>query len=217
MSIPNNFDTATSGFASIARLPFGTTTVLPATDDQKERIRIKALYDIEQSKECRQVRERITELDLVVEAVIPSASNSRALNDKSCKYFMDGENTDSVPTMIVGITDDDSKAEDEVKLKGVDSIMSFFDGEFGAREPIVDDVDEIKAKVVDFLIEVGSYIPALVRPGRGDAVAGCALSADTPRPEKPLVRQAKFFFVYFMSTIHPRSTSINFHLFKFHP
>lgn len=188
MSIPNNFDTATSGFASIARLPFGTTTVKPATDDQKEQILIKALYDIEQSKECREVRERITELDLVVEAVIPSAANSRALNDKASKYFMDGETSGVVPTMIVGFKDE----RDDITLNGVESIMKFLDSEFGTREPIIDDVDEIKSKVVDFLIEIGSLVPAFVRSGRGEAVAGCALPVNTPRPVQPLVSEHLF-------------------------
>ena len=190
MSIPNNFDTATSGFASIARLPFGTSTVKPATDDQKEQIRIKALYDIEQSKECREVRERITELDLIVETVIPSAANSRVFNDKADKYFMDREALGEVPTMIVGFKDD----KDEITLNGVESIMTFLDSEFGSREPIIDDVDDIKSKVVDFLIEIGSLVPALVRSGRGEAVAGCALSVNTPRPAQPLVSEEFFNF-----------------------
>ena len=68
MSVPNSFDTLTSGFASIARLPFGVTVSsdakrmkgpYPGNDD----LNISILYDVENDMECRLVRERISELD----------------------------------------------------------------------------------------------------------------------------------------------------------
>ena len=62
-------EVATSGFASIARLPFGTTVdeaVLsrPASALPKEPI---VLYEFEACPFCRRVREALTQLDLTVE------------------------------------------------------------------------------------------------------------------------------------------------------
>jgi hypothetical protein len=215
MSVPNDIDTATSGFASIARLPFGTTVSSPA--DEKLPYRIKALYDIEQSLDCRQVRERLTELDLAVETVIPAASNSRALNDKKYKFFLEGGSNISgkdIPTMIVA--DDDT--EEEKTLVGVESIMNFLDTTYGSRGSVVDDVDDLKTKAAEILIAIGAYIPPIVRFGRGGAVATCAVSASTPRPEKPLVsklrmkrktkQKGKYSFILF-------STSYFFYLSLF--
>lgn len=83
MSVPNALDTFTSGMASICRLPKGITAIPP---DKllvpPGELRILKLYDIENSRACRTVRERITELDLVVEKVIPATENSRAVLDK---------------------------------------------------------------------------------------------------------------------------------------
>mmetsp|Transcript_6837 Transcript_6837/g.7448 ORF Transcript_6837/g.7448 Transcript_6837/m.7448 type:complete len:459 (+) Transcript_6837:62-1438(+) len=181
MSIPNALDTTTSGFASIARLPFGTTvsstSLIPETKNT-----IKLLYDMEGNNECRQVRERITELDLAVKTVVPSASNSRALNDEKYKYYVK-QSVDDLPVMVV--VDDESG--EEKSLVGLQNIMTYLDGIYGTREAIVDDVDELKSKVAEFLISLGYYLPAILRLGRGDAVAGCALSSNTPRPEKQLI------------------------------
>ncbi len=182
MSIPNGLDTATSGFASIARLPFGSTvsSSLPSTASSSsgKNYSIKKLYDTEQNKDCRQVRERITELDLVVETVIPSAPNSRLWTDKKAS----GE-INQIPAMVVV-----GGEEEEQTLVGLDRIMNFLDNVYGPRSAIiVDDVDEIKTRVAEFLVEVGAYIPAIVRSGRGLEVASCALSPNTPRPAKPLI------------------------------
>ena len=180
MSIPNVLDTATSGFASIARLPFGTNAISPSSSGEN-KYRIKALYDIEQSKDCRQVRERITELDLVVETVIPASSNSRALNDKSYKYFLNGDSeNNNIPVMIVAAND-----EEDQTFVGVENVMNFLNDAYGGRDSIIDDVDEIKTKAAEFLIEVGSFIPQIVRYGRGESVATCALP--NPEIEEPLV------------------------------
>jgi len=92
MSIPNSFDTLTSGLASIARLSFGIE-ITPSTTGinvESSGVRVKALYDVESSRECRMVRERITELDLIVERVIPAASNSRAMMDLSSELSVVG-------------------------------------------------------------------------------------------------------------------------------
>lgn len=184
MSIPTAIDTVTSGFCSIARLPFGTNVISPSSGEGN-KYRIKALYDIEQSKECRQVRERITELDLVVEKVIPAASNSRALNDESYKYFFKGDTGNSnIPIMVIAADE-----EEDQTLVGVDNIMDFLNNAYGSRDRIIDDVDEIRTKAAEFLIEVGSYMPQILRYGRGESVATCALP--NCEIDKPLVSKIK--------------------------
>lgn len=182
MSMPNAIDTATSGFASIARLPFGTIVSKTTILDSDQPLSIKALYDIENCRDCRQVRERITELDLVVETIIPATKNSRALNDESYKYFLEKSNR-NLPVMQVQYGDKGEKT-----LVGLDNIMQFFDDVYGSRESIIEDADEIKTKIVEFLITIGSYVPEILRFGRGESVAGCAnLKLDI---EKPLVSQS---------------------------
>ena len=70
MSVLGPLDIATSGLASIARLPFGTIVVQSdSREDLTDTFSIKVLYDTEESNDCRSVRERITELDLNVEVV----------------------------------------------------------------------------------------------------------------------------------------------------
>ena len=77
MSVPNPLDTLSSGLASIVRVGengLAGVTVL-STAKAVDGIKLK-LYDIENSNNCRLVRELVTELDLVAE-IIPSAPNSR--------------------------------------------------------------------------------------------------------------------------------------------
>lgn len=168
----------------LPRLPFGTTVSSPSlVADTNKTYRITRLYDIEQSPNCRQVRERITELDLAVETVVPAASNARAWNDESYEYYLGKDIATAIDELpIIIVADEDNK---EKTLVGLNNIMHFLNDTYGNRSAIIDDVDEIKTKVAEFLIEVGSYIPNLVRFGRGDSVAGCAnLKA---KIQKPLV------------------------------
>lgn len=60
------------------------------------------------------MRERITELDLVIESVIPSTPNSRAVERASIE----------VPMLVAEV---DGR---EVTLTGVDNIIEFFDEKF---------------------------------------------------------------------------------------
>ena len=59
-------ETATSGFASIARLPFGTTVGPAAATRAGEPAQPLQLYEFEACPFCRRVREAITDLDLEV-------------------------------------------------------------------------------------------------------------------------------------------------------
>jgi hypothetical protein len=185
-SIPNSIDTFTSGLASIARLPRGVT----ASKDGVSLIgpaapflpKIKKLYDVENNRKCRVVREKITEYDLVVENVIPAADNSRAL----------AESLVELPTMVAEI---DGK---EQTFVGVDDILTFLDDKFSTAKK---DETKTKAKasdetgeedtvriVLDKANELLTYVPGILRTGRGSSVCSAAsLDVDVPRPTKPLV------------------------------
>lgn len=172
-SIPNGFDTLTSGLASIARLPFGTIVDGP----KNTSIKIISLHDMEGDSDCRMVRERITELDLNVETVIPAGQNSRSRSDRSYEYFIENE---AIPRMVV---------EDETGQQifvGKDDILGYFTDVFGTRKPIVDDNEEdLKKKAVEILVKFGEPLPSFLRIGRAEDVASCA-KKDTP-PKDPLI------------------------------
>lgn len=180
MSIPNSLDTLTSGLASIARLPFGT---IVSGDTKSTPPQILALYDKEGSNECRVVRERITELDLVVDVVVPSATNSRVFNDENYKYYVGKESSaTTVPRLIV------KNEDNEETLVGADKIISYFEEIYGERPPVVDENDEeIKKQVVSALILFAENLPSLFRYNRGNTIASCALPLSKPMPTKPLV------------------------------
>lgn len=191
MSIPNSLDTLTSGLASIARLPFGTIVSMPPPTTESSSavastsIRILRLYDMEGNSNCRLVRERITELDLSVDVVIPAGKGSRAMNDSSYEYYIGEQGPNVIPRMMV--SDEDEEKGIQV-LVGREDILAYFSSKFGERKPIVDaNEDELKKVVVEGLVAFSEPLPALLRLGRGQDVAGCALSPETPRPEKPLI------------------------------
>lgn len=183
-SIPSSLDTFSSGLASISRLPRGITV----TTDGISLIgpaapylpKIKQLYDVENSRECRTVRERITEYDLVVEQMIPTAQNSRAMAKGSIM----------VPTMVAEI---DGK---EQTFTGVDDIMAFLDEKFSIVKKyeaknnvaVEEEVNDPLKVVLDKCIELASFIPGVLRAGRGSSVCSAAsMSFDVPRPAKPLI------------------------------
>lgn len=179
MSVPNGFDTLTSGLASIARLPFGTIVASPSLPTNVPRI--SALYDMEGNTDCRLVRERISELDLNVDTVIPAGENSRAAKDASFKYYL-GDAVKSIPLMVVV---DESG---ERIYAGRDDVLGFLTDEFGARNPIIEEnEEELKKKIVEALVFLSEPLPSLLRFGRAQDVAGCARSSETPRPSTPLI------------------------------
>lgn len=190
MSIPNGLDTLTSGLASISRLPFGTIVSVPTSSSQinsQSRTRILRLYDMEGNSDCRLVRERITELDLCVDVVIPAGRRSRALTDSSYEYYV-GSGTAAVASALIPRMTVSEENENVRNLVGSDEILNYLSNKFGPRNPIVDsNDDEIKKKVVEALVLLSEPLPSLLRLGRGQDVAGCALSQAAPRPVKPLV------------------------------
>uniref|UniRef100_A0A061RRT2 Thioredoxin family protein n=1 Tax=Tetraselmis sp. GSL018 TaxID=582737 RepID=A0A061RRT2_9CHLO len=60
------FEVATSGLASLSRLPFGTTANAARARDQLNPELFPRLYEFEACPFCRRVREAITDLDLDV-------------------------------------------------------------------------------------------------------------------------------------------------------
>eukprot|EP00985_Skeletonema_marinoi_P017475 scaffold9585_cov103-Skeletonema_marinoi.AAC.1 len=180
-SLPNSLDTLTSGLASIARIKHGVSVnsgIASNGPASKFLPTIKKLFDMENSRECRLVRERITELDLVVDLVIPACPNSRMVLEASSGSI-------AAPVMIV-----ESNGE-ESTLEGSDAILRFLDAGFKVKD-ITDEsqggeedvAGELLSKADDVLV----FVPGVLRAGRGSKVCGAASSSlDVPRPEKPLV------------------------------
>lgn len=143
------------------------------------------LYDIENDRDCRVVRERITELDLVVEQVIPAAPNSRVVESSSTAAI-------SVPTLVAEV---DGK---EVTFSGLDNILEFFDDKFSTEKveqpkavavEVGDNDGELTLdQIKDQLLDILSYLPGILRAGRGSSVCSAASSSLSPsRPAKPLI------------------------------
>jgi glutaredoxin len=195
MSIPNPLDTLTSGIASICRLPKGVTVIDKAALTTEPSPKLKALYDIENSPTCRKVRELITELDLVVETVVPAAPNSRALTVPGYKYSLVDSTTGSgtalssrtvIPRLVVVEVDGQEKV-----YTGADSICDALRAMRIYQNPNQDSIVETEPseKVLDAAREVGNYVAFLCRIGRGTRVSPAASASvpTVPRPQQPLV------------------------------
>ena len=193
MSVPSSFDTLTSGLASIARLPFGVT-VSPdaqrlqgsAADDDGEHLAIATLYDVENDPECRSVRERISELDLIVQTVVPAAPNSRVFVDPSCDYAL--PEGSEIPRLVLGGGEAVAGAEDI--LAYLDDTFAAADG--GAASSDDEGGDAAKQQIMDAVFKAAAFLPGLLRAGRGERVCSAASAMTTsslqvPRPTKPLV------------------------------
>lgn len=96
-------EVATSGFASIARLPFGSKVdeaciARPASAAPKERI---VLYEFEACPFCRRVREALSQLDLTVEVrpcpkdAVKHRAEVEAMGGKLTFPFLVDPNTDA--------------------------------------------------------------------------------------------------------------------------
>ena len=181
-SIPNALDTITSGLASICRLPHGITVDSNAfLPNEQDGIRLRKLYDVENCNSCRLVRERLTELDLIVEMVIPAASNSRAMWDTTYDYAipMDGGGRGggggvgtTIPTLVVSRVDGMGNEEERI-LSGEIEIVNFLNQAF--VKP--DNSKEKKALfsplqvALDFINPVGQSFSSVLRTGRGCEVS----------------------------------------------
>ncbi len=184
MSIPTALDTFTSGLASICRLPKGITVSSDAP--LRMDLRLLKLYDIENSRACRRVRERITELDLVVEKVIPATENSRALVDKDFHDCL--PSGEEVPCLVVRLPNDN----DTIKiLSGESRIIDFLEESFIDRQTTLQREQKdgsLAQQVVQVLQTAGYYTAGVFRTGRGCRVSPVVTSSSrVNRPTKPLV------------------------------
>lgn len=165
MSVPNSLDVLTSGLVSIFRLPFGITVSSPNTNNENAKTKITKLYDIENSKNCRLVRERITELDLVIDRVIPVATGSK--NAAS----MPGR---EAPVLVAESSDN----EEPVTIEGTEAILSFLDESFPSNA-IQESVEEdVVAIAKEKLLLAGLYLSSWMRRGRGEAVSPSAAASN---------------------------------------
>ncbi|KAL7466965.1 hypothetical protein ACHAXS_007235 [Conticribra weissflogii] len=202
-SLPTSLDTLTSGLASISRIQYGVTVSpdrVSLTGPAAFYLpKLKILYDVENSRACRSVRERITELDLAVDKVIPSAQNSRVMNGG-----LEGVEKPSVVPTLVAIVEGK-----EQKFQGEHQILEFLNDKFSnekrksqvrsvASSPTLESSDgtesnvEIESAVTqikEILSDLTKYLPGLLRPGRGTKVASTASFTlpNVPRPRNPLI------------------------------
>ena len=188
MSVPNSFDTLTSGLASIARLPFGVTVSSDAkrmqgSGNSKDDLTISILYDVENDMDCRLVRERISELDLVVKTVVPAAPNSRVFVDSSYEFAL--PEGSEIPRLVL----EDGKTV----FAGSEDILAYLDETFaveGSGSSKDTGESDAKHQIIDAALKVASYLPGLLRAGRGQQVCSAASASSklpVPRPTKPLI------------------------------
>jgi hypothetical protein len=181
-SVPNQFDTFASGLASMSRLPRGVSV---SPDDGISMSGpaaaflpvLRRMYDVENDRHCRSVRERITELDLVVERVMPCAKNSR---NRAGLEMEATTTTVLLPTLIVEANGK------EVVLSGADDIVRFLDENFSVGAVDDDDEEEEEEegdattttvrRIARALSELASYLPSVLRVGRGSTVCTAASS-----------------------------------------
>jgi anaphase-promoting complex subunit 7 len=179
MSVPNPLDTLTSGLSSVFRFNKGVTAA-PKTKNSIP-LALLELYDVENDSACRAVRERITELDLNVERVIPAAPNSRVFQDKEYDYAL------PVGAQIPRLVVQDSNGAERV-LSGDANIVSYLNEcHTGRKEG--DKIDTVKT-VLDSGLAVGGFMTNVLRLGRGSLVSEAASFHAVnvvPRPVQPLI------------------------------
>ena len=180
MSLPNPLDTLTSGLASVCRFSRGVTAAKARKN--KKQPRLMQLYNVENDSACRAVRERIAELDLDVQKVIPAAENSRVFVDPSYQYSL------PVGAQIPRLVAEDVDGTEKV-LVGDSDIVSYLNEWKAGKEHVQDDMDlaEAARKV---LLGITGLMSNLLRLGRGVLVSAAAASDAVdvvPRPTQPLI------------------------------
>lgn len=181
MSVPNPLDTLTSGLASISRFARGVT----ASTGTKKQPRLVQLYDVENDSACRVVRERITELDLDVQKVIPATVNSRVFLDKSYEYALPPDA--QIPRLVV-----EDETGNEKVLEGSIDIVSFLDTwtTDGAKQSGEDNAEKLGKTALNAIMGLGGLMANLFRLGRGVLVTEAASFNAVnvvPRPQQPLI------------------------------
>jgi len=189
-SVPNPLDTLTSGLASICRLPYGVSVSDNADSiPSDEKPILKQLFDIENNVECRKVREKLTELDLNVQAVIPASANSRAVTDSEYEYAVPSSANVFAPILVL---EDPASGEKDRTLVGSSDILQYLENKYPQKSSTVtlSERDEIKEMILQKAKEaldfVGNYVASFLRIGRGNEAKGPA-GDSAPRPTRPLI------------------------------
>lgn len=145
------------------------------------------------------MREALTELDVVVERVIPAADNSRSMVDPTSPYYVSGGPDTS--TLIPRLAVVESNGAEGV-VSGKDDCMAYLGGlksQLQAETPDESDSDEdadsdsmkeFKETALKVWNVVGNSVATALRVGRGSRVANCAQyggAIEPPRPGQPLV------------------------------
>ena len=156
-------EVATSGFASISRLPFGTTVdpECAARDPSSVPSGKIILYEFEACPFCRRVREALTQLDLTVE-VRPCPKDARThraqvqtLGGKQSFPFLVDENTG-------------------VSMYESEDIVRYLYHEYGAGAAVPEGIISTTA--------LTGWMPTLFRAGRGMTRYPTAVSFEGKRP-----------------------------------
>lgn len=171
--MPTSLDTLTSGLASIVRVnENGLTGVTVAQNLKAQDDICLTLYDMENSKDCRLVRELVSELDLVVD-IIPVGKGSKnqvPSGEAPCLVALPSEGKESV---ISGVTD----------------IFNYLKKSFlGEASGESSDSDPKLQQVIDAVTPVSLAVAGLLRTGRGTSVVPAASASNQlNRPEKKVV------------------------------
>ncbi|CAJ1952510.1 unnamed protein product [Cylindrotheca closterium] len=170
-SVPTALDTLTSGLASIVRVrENGLAGVGVAPDAKAQGGFGLKLYDVENSRDCRLVRELVTELDLVVD-IVPVGKGSKHKPPKE------------VPC-LVAISD----GGEETVVSGVNSIRKFLKNTFSEEASEVSTDTDTLQQVVEAITPVSLTAAGLLRTGRGISVALAASASNkVNKPEKKLI------------------------------
>lgn len=167
---PGPVDTLTSGFASIARLPYGTTVAAELNDESGAVRELPAasqlkLYEFEACKFCRRVREVVTYLDLEI-TIVPCAAGSR---HRAAVAAAQGKETPTFPYL-----EDDAAG---VSLSESEDIVNHLLRSYGNGAPLPPPSEYFLSSTT-----LTGWIPALLRPGRGTTVDESAVDSDPPQP-----------------------------------
>ena len=165
---PSPIDTATSGFASIARAPYGTTVAAELNADSGAVRQLPAasqlkLYEFEACPFCRRVREVVTYLDLEV-TIVPCAAGSRHRAAVAAAATAQGKDRPTFPYL-----------EDEaagVNLFESEDIVNHLLRSYGNGVPLPPPSEYFLPSTL-----LTGWIPALLRPGRGTTVDPSAMAS----------------------------------------
>lgn len=140
--------------------------------------RFVTLYNVEKHANCRVVREVISELDLVVERVVPCGRGSRVW-DELVDGGGAGDGT-TLPRLVV-----QEEGEEKRVLRGMEDIVTYLEKTFTAFSPNDDDDDATPPQTTTIALW-RSCVGSTLRSGRGEQVSSAARPS-LPSSYQPLV------------------------------